>query len=635
MRSPHARQHIVHACLLLAAVSLLSPAPAHAQRPLNLGFEMGSVGYPDRPWGWTLGWSAFAVDGSARFELDSTAQVQGRRSLRITAADSGAEPPARELMLQVPAGFARGTRLQLSGFIRADALRGQAYLLLAAWGDRVVPAVDSGIVTGGAAPGGWRPVNLTIRVPDDPTIHSIVLAAGVTGAGVAQFDDLVLRVDGQAIAALPTDVPPPRVEELAWLAARSVPLEPAARPASAATCSAGAPAPDLALFDRIVGQARLVGLGESTHGTSEFFSTKHRLVTHLVCALGFDLFAIEANQLAVQRLNAYVLGGTGDTPDAMRVMFRVWNTEEMEALVDWLREYNRLHPNRMVRFIGYDMQDHRSPADSLLAFLQRTDPPAAARAAKLTADYRAQPGFATPRVADSTRARWKAQADTLADLVAARRPTWLDGATSGADSVAAEWAAHEAELFRQAAQLNATLYSPDRDSLMAANLAWALRVLYPASRAAVWAHDVHVSHGGDPTRSFSGGAQMGAYLKRSYGLDYVAFSLLTAQGAYSATRSFTDHEMIAARAFPAPAGSVEAGLAALPRPTGSPGLVVDLRALPTDAAARWLWQPRPVRSIGYAAYDYGFDLQAVMPLEFDGVVFIDRTTASRMLPSRK
>ena len=170
---------------------------------------------------------------------------------------------------------------------------------------------------------------------------------------------------------------------------------------------------------------------------------------------------------------------------------------------------------------------------------------------------------------------------------------------------------------------------------MAANLDWSLRTLYPRSRVIVWAHDVHVSHGGDPVRSFNGGAQMGSYLKHAYGHEYRACSLLTRTGRYGATRSFTDHEIIAAEAFPAPAGSVEAALALLPRPAASPGVIVDLRVTPEDPHAAWLWYPRPVRSIGYAAYDYGFDLTAVMPLEFDGIVFIERTAASRILPPNR
>ncbi|HMU60922.1 MAG TPA: erythromycin esterase family protein [Gemmatimonadales bacterium] len=613
--------------LLALAGVCVTALPAHAQRPLNLGFETSSVSYPDRAWGWTLGWSAFTAAGSASFVLDDTVHVEGARSLRISASDSGAEPPARELMLQVPAGFARGKVLRLTGAMRSTGLRGRAFLVLAAWGDQIVPAVDSGIVPGDESRGEWRRVALSIRVPPDPSIHSIVVAAGVEGTGVAWFDGLELQVDGTPVTVLPPDLPPPTPADIQWIEAHSAPLV-SFRPDDRDDG-------DLALFDRIVGHARLVGLGESTHGTSEFFQVKHRLLEHLVQAQRFDLFAIEANQVAVERLNAFVLGGPGTSRDAMRVMFRVWNTEEMEALVLWMRRYNADHPDRPVRFVGYDMQDQQSPADSLLAFLARRDPDLVPQAELLTGAYRAQSSYATPQLSDTVRNLWRAQGDSLAMLVATRRPAWLEAAETRADSVQVEWAVHAADLYRQAARLNASLYSPDRDSLMAANLAWALRVLYPDARAVVWAHDVHVSHGGDAERSFNGGAQMGAYLKHRFALDYVAFSLLTAEGHYSATRSFTDHEVIPVLAFPAPEGSVEAALAAVPRPAGSPGLVVDLRALADGREVGWLSQPRPVRHVGYAAYDYGFDLQGVMPLEFDGIVFIENTTASRMLPTRR
>jgi erythromycin esterase-like protein len=166
---------------------------------------------------------------------------------------------------------------------------------------------------------------------------------------------------------------------------------------------------------------------------------------------------------------------------------------------------------------------------------------------------------------------------------------------------------------------------------MAANLDWAMRTLYPGSRAVAWAHDVHVSHGGERARSFNAGAQMGAYLKHSHGHDYVAFSLLTRGGSYRATRSFSDHTMIEAGAFEAPASSVEGVLSTLPRVEGSVGVLVDLRMPENDPDGQWLWRPRPIRHIGFAAYDYGFDLLAVMPLEFDGVFLVERTSASQPL----
>jgi erythromycin esterase-like protein len=124
---------------------------------------------------------------------------------------------------------------------------------------------------------------------------------------------------------------------------------------------------------------------------------------------------------------------------------------------------------------------------------------------------------------------------------------------------------------------------------------------------------------------------MGAYLS-AYGYDYRALTLLTYEGAYSATRSFSDHRIIEADAFPAPPGSMEAALHLLGRPDQSVGWVVDLRRARSDDSAEWLRRPRPIRHIGYAAYDYGFEFTAVLPLEFDGIVFIDRTAASRLLP---
>lgn len=616
-----ARPRLLAATVIATLVATITPASVRAQRPLNLSFEMPSVSYADRPWGWSLGWSAFVLGPSATFVLDSSVRAAGRRSLRITAADTAATAPARALVLQLPSAFARGRVLRLTGKVRAQGLTGRALVLLEAWRTQAMGVADT--LSLARSSGDWQSFELTIRVPTDPAVHSVVVSTAVQGAGSAWFDDFELRLDGQPVSALPADPRPPSAAQIDWLSARS---------SSLATVEVtSGPDADLAHFTRIVGDARVVGLGESTHGTREFFQVKERLLDHLVRRQGFDLFAIEANQVAVERLNRYVLGDSGTTRDAMRVMFRVWNTEEMAALVDRVRAHNAANPGRPVRFVGYDMQDNRTPFDSLVAYVAAVEPAFEARVRALGAEYRAERSSATPHLPAAKRESWLAQAESLWTAVSSRRGTWLARSRNAADSMRTEWAVHAADLHRQAARLNATLSSPDRDSLMAANLDWALRTLYPRSRAVAWAHDVHVAKGGDPERAFNGGAEMGAHLLRAYGHDYRSFSLVTRTGQYSATRSFNDHEIITADAFTAPDGSVEAMLARIPRPAASVGTIVDLRVREGEAATSWLWQPRPIRHIGYAAYDYGFDLFAVMPLEFDAVIYIDRTTASRLL----
>ncbi len=612
---------------LLGALLLASQSEARAQRPLNLDFVIPSVSYPDRPWGWSLGFSSFAPGPAATFSIDTLTRAAGRPTLRVSANDSGSALSPRALALHLPGEFARGKRITLQGIVAARPLAGRAMVQLQAWGDRVVPAADSASLVAPTAPGSWAPFRLSIDVPGDSGIHTIYVTLGVAGSGTAWFGPLSMQVDGRTVTSIPTERTPPSAAQRRWLASRSAPLMRVTPPHDASVADDG----DLSRFAAIVGDARVVGLGESTHGTREFFQLKHRLLEYLVRRHGFTVFAIEANQLAVERLNAYVQGSPETSRAAMRVLFRVWNTEEVQALVEWMRRYNDARPARPLRIVGYDMQDHQLPADSLLALARRVDPDFADRVRALSADYRAQASFALPQLPDSVRSVRQLQTDTLWREVASRRAAWLARARTVRDSQAIAWGVQNANLLRQAAYMGRTLSSPDRDSLMAADLDWALRTLYPGERAVVWAHDVHVSHGGDRARSFNAGAQMGAHLKHSYGHAYRAFSLVTARGSYSATRSFSDHAIIAARAFPAPAGSVEALLAAIPRPRGSLGVLTDLRVPEDDPSGRWLWQPLLIRHVGYAAYDYTFDLRAVMPLEFDGVVLVESTEPSRML----
>jgi len=606
--------------LALATSAAAVPLTAAAQQPLNLDFERAAVNGSGGAWGWSLGWSAFQGGSIATFLRDTAVVHGGRYSLKITLPDSAARADVQTILLQVPSSFARGHRLQLSGWLRAggSTRTPRALLTLEAWKNGEVAAADTAQVearVGGSAVQ-WQRAMLSIDIPDDATIHSIVIGASLDGTGSAWFDDLSLSVDGRRITTLPVDPPPPSGKDLAWLASRSAPL----------FADSG-----LAAFDSLVGSATIVGLGESTHGTHEFFETKARLVEHLVRMQGVRVFGIEANQLAAERINRFVGGGEGSAPDVMKVLFRVWNTEEVLQLVEWLRTWNLAHPDAMVRFAGFDMQDHRTPADTLRAFLLRAEPSFVTRFDSLTGEYLRQPRSATPSIPDSVRAGWLLLAEQMWADVNAERGKWLARASSREDSASVEWAVQSANLYRQAARFNVGLNSPERDSLMASNVSWLVMQAGAGARVALWAHDVHISAGGDPVRSFNSGAQMGAYLRRWYGDGYRPISLLTWDGAYSATVSFTDHRIIEAVAFPGPPNSLEGALHSLRRPAGSQGFIVNLRGALDAPVGRWLSLPRPIRHVGYAAYDYGFELKAVIPLEFDGVVFIDHTTPSRML----
>jgi erythromycin esterase len=620
--------------LLASAVLAVRPQRLAAQRPLNLDFERLGVEGATRPWGWFTAttFSITSAASSAVTVVDSTERHAGRRSLRITLppADSTSAPPASQsLRLQVPAQFAAGRPVRVTGWIKTADLDGGARLSLEAWRDYEVLAADSTAPETAWGAGGTTPwTRHQLQVFVDSTARFVVITAAGRGSGTAWFDDLTLEVDGTPVDAVPAGGSPPTSADLDWLARHATPfrtVDPAA-PAQPEDFS------DLVPVARIVGDALIVALGEATHGTSEFFRMKHRLLRYFVEELGATVFAIEANQLAVERINAYVHGGAGEARDVMRAMFQVWNTEEMLALVEWMRGYNADHPERPVDFIGYDMQEQKLPIDSVRAFLARVEPSLVALADSLYRDYRqARLGF-MPQLPDSTRAVWRRNAETMWRLVSDRRETWLAGAGTRAESLAVEWAVQNANVVRQAAIANHTLDISDRDSLMAANLDWHLARRPPGTRAVVWAHDMHVSRGGDPETSFYDGATMGAYLSRTHGDDYRVFGLETYGGEYTGTASLRDYRIITATAFPAPVGSVEEALHRVAQRLGAAQLITDLRPARRDPNGAWLMERRPIRSIGYAAYDYAFEQMVVLPREFDALIFIDRTSGSRLLP---
>jgi len=159
---------------------------------------------------------------------------------------------------------------------------------------------------------------------------------------------------------------------IAWLEEHVVPL---------IGCEADEGFSDLEPLREMIGDARIVGLGESTHGTREHFLMKHRLLEYLDEELGFTWFAIEASTPDAHRLDAYVLGGAGDPAALIGGMyFWTWNTEEVLAMVEWMRAYNA-RSDRKIHFTGFDMQTPDVATEEVMRFLVSVESPLAAAAA--------------------------------------------------------------------------------------------------------------------------------------------------------------------------------------------------------------------------------------------------------------
>jgi erythromycin esterase len=384
---------------------------------------------------------------------------------------------------------------------------------------------------------------------------------------------------------------------------------------------------DLQPLAAVVGDARVVALGEATHGTREFFQLKHRWLEFLATRMDFTVFAIEASLPDALAVNDYVLDGKGDPAAALAGLgFWTWDTQEVLEMIRWMRRWNEDPSHaRKLEFWGFDMQNPSASVAWLVAWLERVDPQYVAEARTALAPFadRAMPGrWATAAEAE--------RAPALAALDAVGR--WLDERKAQLIAASSErdWqiASRQVVLLRQADDLfrSGSGGGATRDVAMAANVRWIADVHPAGTKLVLWAHNGHVDAQPSPA-----GGPMGAELRRALGGGLVVVGFAFDQGAFQA-RQMPFGPASELRPFavgPARAESLDAALAT----AGFPMFALDLRQAPrAGPVAEWLRLRRPARSIGAGFADdleASFFVPIVPPRSFDVVVFVAKTNAAR------
>lgn len=418
---------------------------------------------------------------------------------------------------------------------------------------------------------------------------------------MAADGDLVERLDEQVVALSGTD-PEADLEDLQPLA----PL----------------------FADRTV-----VGLGEATHGTREFFRLKHRLVRYLVREQGVRLVGIEANFPETTALDEYVADGVGDPATALGdVTYWTWDTEEMVALLRWLRAFNEDRPpDDRVRLHGFDARSAQAAAEELRAFLRRTDPPAVEAAGD------AFETLSTTAPTDAVTEEWLLAADAvatdLADRFEERAATYREATTER------EWrrVRHLREVVAQARDLGTALtvgnVAPDavRDEQMAENVAWLL-AHEDADRAVVLAHNGHVKTGRFRARGGGDDAPetMGQHLRSRYGDGYYALGFEFGRGSFRALPDPDEEGSGSLQSFTVdrgPDGAVPGVLSAV---DGEICLLDVETAAGDPRVGEWLREDHPLHNVGsvHVGEEAAF-VPVELATEYDGLLFVAETTAAR------
>lgn len=410
---------------------------------------------------------------------------------------------------------------------------------------------------------------------------------------------------------------PPEV--LDWLRAQATRLD---------TVDAGHGLADLAPLERSVGAAPIVALGEATHGSSEFFRLKHRMLEFLVSEMGFTAIALEANFPEALDVNEYVLTGRGDPAKALAGMyFWTTNTEETLEMIRWMRRYNAdpRHPKK-VKFYGFDMQFAWRSVKDVVAYLRRVDPDratAAARALALLANAYTQPDF--DRLPLASRQATAAIADDLARAFDERHPDWARRTGEEAWVLARQ---HTRILQQNLAMSCASGREAQniRDRAMAENAAWIFEHEGPGAKLVLWAASLHIA-----TDDSGGYVRMGVHLRERFGRDLVTFGSAFHEGGLKAWQIPLDlgTGVLSFNVGAAPEGTLDETLAR----AGLERAAIDLRALPSAGpVAAWFGAPHLTRQIGsgYSSDGQWFRWR-VAPRLWDAILYVARVTASHPL----
>jgi len=412
-----------------------------------------------------------------------------------------------------------------------------------------------------------------------------------------------------------------------WLGQQAIPLR---------AIEAGNGFDDLAPLKPLFKDVRIVALGEATHGTREFFQFKHRMLEFLVTQMGFTVFAIEASYPGCQPIDDYVIYGKGDPDQALAGQgFRVWNTQGVRDLIEWLHQYNAQQPvGRRVHFLGYDIQRYTRAFSAIREYLTKTAPDkladaeAAMKPLWFDQDLLAAEDKIAPYIRD-----WVKIAPAL-DAIG----TWLDehreqliGKSSKMDYMITRQHVRVLQQFVHTYASGVSKSYQKRDQVMADNVRWIFDFLGPETRMVLWAHNSHVHR-----ETYSGIISMGSHLRAAYGQAYYALGFDFNEGAFQSGERIGGkaREMKEFRVGPAPEESVGWVFTRVAQQLPSKNFIVDFRSAPSQGpVANWLATPHRTYGIG-ATFSEGYKYWNYMPTvalskEFDGLIFIGQTTRAR------
>lgn len=391
---------------------------------------------------------------------------------------------------------------------------------------------------------------------------------------------------------------------------------------------------DLDVLLAAIGDARVVLLGEASHGTSEYYTWRAAISKRLIEEKGFDFIAVEGEWADSYRVNKFIKGEQQDSAAVVELLYQynrwptwMWGNYEVASLVHWPNTYNQgKAAEAKVGFYGLDVYCLWESMSELMPYLQNVDPSlqkVAKKVHKCFQPYSADAQLYAQAVAEAS-ASCRTEAQRLWKAI--NKLNEKRGQITEEDFVAEQNAlvARNGERYYRTMVSNSEESWNIRDHHMTETLSRLLSFHGADSKVIVWEHNTHVGDARYTDMAKSGMVNVGQLVRKEWGAENV---FIVGFGSYSGS-------VIASEAWAAPMKkmdmpeAVEGSWEQILHQLGSANKLILSKELKEDKHFK-----RPIghRAIGVVyhpqtdmLYNY---VPSIIPSRYDAFIFIDKTKA--------
>jgi erythromycin esterase-like protein len=330
---------LIKVCFYLFIILLISDCNDSDGLKLNLDFESIKSDQFE-PVGWDIFEEGYNV------AIDKKVSYSGKYSMRIEPDPDNSHYQGSGGVSYLYHGIQDNQRIKVTGFIKNESTNNDSIGLF----------IGCYTVRGNLVNMTHRKEFLGTRDWQEYSVELVAsketkyLAFGaiMSGPGKIWVDNVRLFIDDNEVFTQ-SDIYSYRAtrNEINWLKSSIIPIK---------TVKAENGFEDLEPLKQALKDARIIALGENTHGSREVFEMKHRMIEFLTAEMGFNAFAIESYLPEHSLINHYIQTGFGEPRKLLDTLTPAWNTLEVLQMVQWMNKYNQ-NAQTKLRFFGFDI-DH-------------------------------------------------------------------------------------------------------------------------------------------------------------------------------------------------------------------------------------------------------------------------------------